>query len=402
MTRRRVLALLATAELVGMSAWFSATAVAPQLSVRWHLDPGQAGWLTTMVQLGFVVGTAGAAVLNLADIIPSRLYFAGAALLAGVVNATLMVAPSYEAALGIRFLTGMCFAGVYPPAMKMIATWYKDGRGFAIGTIVGALTIGKATPYLVHGLEGADVAPVVLATSAGALAASLLVALFYRDGPHAFERRPFSWGLVGVVARDREARLATFGYLGHMWELYAMWTWLATFLAMSWEARGAAAGGGPNVLAFFAIAAGGAGCVGGGWLADRIGRERLAAGAMAVSGACSLAVGLVYAGPAWLLAAVAVVWGIAVVADSAQFSALITELAPPHAVGTGLTLQISLGFLLTMASIQLVPHAAALLGWRWAFAVLCIGPVLGIRAMRTLMLVRARAGEPAGPRTDGR
>jgi MFS family permease len=390
MTRRRILALLATAELLGMSAWFSASALAPQLSELWHLSESEAGWLTTVVQLGFVVGTAAAAALNLADIIPSRFYFAGAAVLAGTVNAALLVAPSYPAALVLRFATGVCFAGVYPPAMKMIATWFKDGRGLAIGTIVGALTVGKATPYLVHGLREVGVAPVVVVSSGGAFAAALLVALFYRDGPHAFERRPFSWGLVGIVARSREVRLATGGYLGHMWELYAMWTWLATFLAMSFAARGQAAGGGPSVLAFIAIAAGGVGCVWGGWLADRIGREKLAARAMWVSGACALAVGACFGGPAWLLAAVAIVWGVSVVADSAQFSALVTELAPPHAVGTALTLQTSLGFLLTMASIQLVPHVAGWIGWRWAFAVLAIGPVLGIHYIGRLRRLRGR------------
>jgi len=386
MTRRgRVLALLAGAELLGMSAWFSASALGPQLRTAWSLDPAQVGWLTTAVQLGFVAGTAAAALLNLADIVPLRLYFAAAALAAAASNAALLLAGSFAPALVTRFAVGFFLAGVYPPAMKMIATWYKDGRGFAIGTIVGALTVGKATPYLVHELEHAGIAPVVLAASAASALAGLLVLAAYRDGPFAFERRPFSWRLVGTVWRERPVRLAIGGYLGHMWELYAMWTWVAAFFA----AGAGLAGRGADLAAFAAIAVGGAGCVLGGLAADRVGRERLTIWSMVVSGSCALVIGL----SAWsapLAIAIGLVWGFAVVADSAQFSALVTELAPAHAVGTALTLQTSLGFLLTMASIQLVPHLVGAVGWRWAFVALAVGPAAGIGAMRRLQALRSR------------
>ena len=266
-----------------MSAWFSASALGPQLRAAWALDPAQVGWLTTIVQLGFVAGTALAALLNLADIVPLRLYFAAAALAAALSNAALLVAGSFAPALVTRFAVGFFLAGVYPPAMKMIATWYKDGRGFAIGTIVGALTVGKATPYLVHELEHAGIAPVVLAASGAAAASALLVLVGYRDGPFAFERRPFAWDLVGAVWRERAVRLAIGGYLGHMWELYAMWTWMAAFFA----AGAHLAGRGADLAAFAAIAVGGAGCVLGGVAADRVGRERLTIWSMAVSGSCA-------------------------------------------------------------------------------------------------------------------
>jgi MFS family permease len=379
-----VLLLLSLAELLGMSAWFSASALGPQLRAAWSLDAAQVGWLTTIVQLGFVAGTAVAALLNLADIVPLRFYFGAAALAAAASNAALLVAGSYAPALVTRFGVGFFLAGVYPPAMKMIATWYQDGRGFAIGTIVGALTIGKATPYLVHELEHAGIAPVVLTASGAAAAGALLVLAAYRDGPFAFERRPFSWGLVGTVWRNRGTRLAIGGYLGHMWELYAMWTWVAAFFAAGagLSARGA------DLAGFGAIAVGGAGCVLGGLAADRVGRERLTIWAMALSGSCAVMIGVSAAAPA-LAVAVGLVWGFAVVADSAQFSALVTELAPAHAVGTALTLQTSLGFLLTMASIQLVPHLVATVGWRWAFVALAVGPALGIGAMRRLRRLRA-------------
>ena len=367
-----------------MSVWFTASALAPQLERAWSLSTSQAGWLTAAVQLGFVVGTAVAALLNLADIVPLRVYFAVAALAAALCNLALLTAGGFEGALVSRFGTGLFLAGVYPPAMKMIATWFRDGRGFAIGTIVGALTVGKAMPYLVHGLEHAGAAPVVLGSSAAAAAGGLLVLAGYRDGPHGFERRPFAWGLVAAVARHRPTRLAIGGYLGHMWELYAMWTWIAVFLAAgaSFGARAADVGG------FAAIAAGGAGCVIGGRLADRYGRERLTIWAMATSGACAAVIGAC-GGSAGLVLAVALLWGFSVVADSAQFSALVTELAPPHAVGTALTLQTSLGFLLTMGSIQLVPRLVGAVGWRWAFVALAAGPAAGIGAMRRLRRLRA-------------
>ena len=389
MKRWRILLLVACAELLGMSLWFTASAVSPHLRQIWGLDPVQTGWLTTAVQLGFVTGTAVAAVFNLADIVPARWYFAGCALLGAAANAGLVIAPGYSTALVLRFVTGAFLAGVYPPAMKMIATWFRTNRGLAIGTVVGALTVGKATPYLVRVFEGAEFRAVVLVASGGALLAAALVSAGYREGPHPFERRPFSWALAGTVLRHRETRLATVGYLGHMWELYAMWTWIPAFMAASIATS--AAGAPPwleDLLAFGAIAAGGLGCLWGGWQADRIGRERLVNLAMAASGACALAIGAFFGMSPWLLAPIAWTWGFFVVADSAQFSTLVTEVAPRHAVGTALTLQTSIGFLLTIVTIQLVPELVGLAGWRWAFPVLALGPAAGILAIRRLALVR--------------
>jgi MFS family permease len=388
--RWRMLALIALAELLGMSVWFAANAVAPQLSVKWLLSPAEAGWLSTAVQLGFVVGTALAALLNLADVMAARTYFSISAVLAAMANAGLLAAPGYRTALLSRALTGVFLAGVYPPAMKMAATWFRSRRGLAIGVVVGALTIGKAMPYLVHAWPGAGVAPVVLAASTTALLAALLIALGYRDGPAPFPRRPFDLALVGTVLRDARYRRVLGGYSGHMLELYACWIWVPSFLAASFAAHAVPAADPAAwapwvaVLSFVVIAAGAVGCVMGGELADRVGYVRLVVVAMSVSGACALLTPFVFGRSPLLLVPLLVVWSIAVIADSAQFSTLVTRVVDPHAIGTALTLQTSIGFLLTTVTVQLVPLVAGRLGWQYAFPVLALGPALGIAAIRRL------------------
>ncbi|MCC7002251.1 MAG: MFS transporter [Gemmatimonadaceae bacterium] len=384
----RLLALLALAELLGMSTWFTGVAVAPQLDARWGLSPEQVGGLSTAVQLGFVAGTALVALLNLADVIPAKRFFAAAAVAAAGANAALLTAESYEAAVASRALVGACLAGVYPPAMKMASTWFRARRGLAVGTVVGALTVGKASPYLWRLLPEATLAQVVLSASAASVVAAALVSILWRDGPFAFPSRPFAWSRIGDVVRSRNWRLATGGYLGHMAELYSYWTWIPAFVAASAVAHAgdptAASAPWVGALSFGTIAVGGLGCVWGGLVADRIGRERLVILAMAVSGLCALLIGLTYGRTPWLLAPIALAWGFFVIADSAQFSVLVTESVPAHAVGTALTLQVCLGFLLTTLTIQLVPPVVAVFGWRGAFAMLAIGPLLGIASIRRL------------------
>ena len=390
--RWRMLSLLATAELLGMSLWFAGSAVASQLAASWSLTSSETGWLTTIVQLGFVCGTATAALLNLADVLPSRWYFAVAALIGAAANAGLVISGGFAAALVLRFITGFSLAGVYPPAMKMASTWFRARRGLAIGTVVGALTVGKATPYLVHAMPNAVAATVILTASGFAIVASLVVAMWYVDGPYPFPPRQFSWSLVRTVFERREWRLATGGYLGHMFELYSFWTWIPLFIAASVAAQGMRASHRvealDSLIAFGTIAIGGVGCVWGGLVADRRGRERLVMLAMALSGSCALLIPFAFGQSLWILAPLAWAWGFFVIADSAQFSALVTESVPPHAVGTALTVQTSLGFLLTMVSIQLIPPLVAVVGWRWVFPILAIGPALGIAAIRRLVGVR--------------
>jgi MFS family permease len=390
-----MLVLLALAELLGMSLWFAGSAAAAQLREQFSLSGAEIAALTTAVQLGFVVGTASSALLNLADVVPARRLFAVAAALGAIVNAPMAFATSYPVLLTSRFAAGVCLAGVYPPALKMAATWFRARRGLAVGAIVGALTIGKAGPYLVHALPSANVAFITLLASGSALVASAIVIVGYRDGPFAFESRPFAWSLVASVVRERRWRLATGGYLGHMAELYSYWTWIPAFVAASVardpHALTAPSSPAVSVLSFGVIAVGGIGCVWGGLVADRIGRAPLVTRAMMISGVCCALVGLVFGRSLWILAPVALVWGFFIIADSAQLSVLVTESVPPHAVGTALTLQISLGFLLTIGTIQVIPPLVRLAGWPWAFALLALGPLLGILSIRRLTFGTAQS-----------
>ena len=382
--RWRALALLGAAELLGMSLWFSASAVSPALQAEWRLSGPQAGWLTLSVQLGFVAGTLLSALLNLPDVLSSRRLFAASAAAGAAANAALaLFATGYGAGIVLRFLTGLFLAGVYPPGMKIMATWFRRGRGMALGVLVGALTLGKASPYLVNAVGSADWRLNVLSVSGLALAGGLVVLLFVGEGPHGSAPAGFDFKQVARVFSNRGVRLANFGYFGHMWELYAMWTWAPVMIRASLAERGEPAAF-AEVASFLVIGAGAVGCVAAGLLADRVGRTAVTSAAMILSGACCLTVGFLFGAHPALLLLVAAVWGATVVADSAQFSACVTELGDRRYMGTALTIQTCCGFLLTTASIQLVPLLAERFGWRWAFVALAPGPAFGVASMLRL------------------
>lgn len=380
----RALVLLSIAELFGMALWFSGSAVVPALSREWNLSSGQVSWLAIAVQLGFVAGTLLSATLNLADIITTRHLFAVSALLGALTNAFFgLYVNQPETAILLRFLTGVCLAGVYPPGMKLMATWFRERRGMALGVLVGALTMGKATPYLVNALGSSNWRVNVFFVSLLAVFGGLIVLLFVSDGPHALPPATFDLTQIVKVFRNRGVRLASFGYFGHMWELYAMWIWIPVMI----RASVATQGGNPilaEIGSFLVIGAGAIGCVVAGLVADRAGRTIVTSWAMAISGSCCLLVGFLYGGSPWPLLLLAAIWGASVVADSAQFSSCVTELGDQQYIGTALTLQMCVGFLLTTISIELLPKVVDAITWRYAFMILAPGPFLGVLAMLRL------------------
>lgn len=368
-----------------MSPWFATSAVLGELRDRWSIGTQEASWLVITVQLGFVAGAAISATTGLADRIrPRRLVLLGA-FGAAAANALVVAGDSYGSALIYRSFTGAFLALVYPSAMKAMSGWFATGRGMALGTMVGALTVGSALPHLVNALGGFGWVPTLLTISALTVTGGLVVELLGLPGPHLAAPQRFDPSRIGSLVRLRGFRLATLGYFGHMWELYAMWAWIAVFAGDVIDSdRGA------SFFAFAVIGVGAAGSVHAGLVSDAQGRATAARWALSVSGAMALFVGFLVDAPLVVVVIPALIWGYAVVADSAQFSTIVSEEVPPETAGTALTVQLASGFVLSVATIFLVPWARDVASWGWAFALLAPGPALGVWAMRQLEADRSR------------
>ncbi|SMC43135.1 MFS transporter [Primorskyibacter flagellatus] len=378
------LTLAGLAVVLSLTTWFSATAVLPDLQIVLGLDASGAAWLTNAVQAGFVLGALVSSVLALSDVLPLTRLMAVASLAAAAFNAVALLDPGAGWVIAARFATGASLALVYPPSLKFIATWFRKGRGFAMGVMVGALTLGSALPHLVRGVGvGFDWQAVLVVSSLASLVAAAIFGLVLREGPDPFVRAAVDLRQIGKVIRDRPVMLANAGYFGHTWEVYAMWAWILVYIGAAQEAGLAVTNA--SILAFAAIAFGAPGSVLGGLVADRIGRCKTTAIALGLSGVSAVLIGVSFDGPVWIFTVVALFWGMTVAADSAQFSAAVTELADQNHVGAALAFQMGVGFAITIVTIWMMPLIAEALGsWRWSFLVLVPGPVLGSWAMLTL------------------
>ena len=379
-----VLVITGTALVLSLTTWYSATAIIPELTALMSLSMSQATWFTNSVQIGFVISAVIISLFSLLDVYKSSTIMAVSACVAGIANAILIFEPGVVLSLLSRLLTGMALAGIYPTVIKFIATWFKKGRGFAMGIMLSALTLGSALPHLIRAVGVQfDWKWVISMSSLACLLAATLFAFVLHDGPHQFSKTKADVYQFGRIIRDRPVMLANIGYFGHMWELYAMWGWFFAY-AIAAKSTGLALEN-AALLTFLVIAAGAPGCVFGGWLADQLGRCRATAMLMIVSGISALLIGLFFNGPSWLFIAIALIWGFTAVADSAQFSAAVTELSDQTMVGSTLAFQMGIGFAITIFVIWLLPIIAENTGsWRWCFVILAPGPFLGASSMLLL------------------
>ncbi|MBP2372888.1 MFS transporter [Paeniglutamicibacter psychrophenolicus] len=389
-TRQRTTTALV--QVLGLAVWFSATAVGPSLQREWALEDASLVWITTSVQLGFVVGAVGSAFLNLADRFPAQYVLATSAACASACTLAFAIAAnSLGPAILFRFLTGLFLAGIYPVGMKLIASWsLPAGRGKAFGILIGALTIGSTVPHLIGGIGILPWRQVMGVAAGLALLAATISALFLRVGPYVQREKPkVDPRHVLALFRQQRPRLANVGYFGHMWELYALWAWLPIFILNSRQSREPGEVLGVGIVVFATMGVGGViGSMLGGWAADKWGRPQSAAVALAISGSCCLASPIMFRAPDPLLFTFLLLWGASVIADSGVFSTSLSESVDRRLIGTALTTQTAVGFLITVGSIQLVPLFAGIVGWQYAFVVLLPGPVLGVLTMHTLATLK--------------
>lgn len=386
-SKKWVLLTLSVSQLLALTLWFSANAVIPQLEALWDLSSFHVSLLSIFVILGFVTGSLVSAIFNIPDVFKTKNVFAASAFLGAMAN---LIPALYEGTftgmLLFRFLTGFFLAGVYPTGMKLASTWFKDHRGFAISAIVASLTLGSGLPFLMNLVGLPDWRLMLVFSSFMAFIGGALVYVLIEEGPYSGGPLEFSLSNIKTVIANKGVRLADYGYFGHMWELCAMWAWMPIFLRESYLASNP----GSDATLFFSLGTflvfltGAISTLMGGLIADRYGKIEFNIATLAISGACSLTIGFFFGRDPLLVLIVALIWGAAVIADSPQYSALVTELSDARYMGTALTLQTAVGFLIAVVSIRLIPLAVDSLGWNYAFTILALGPIFGIASMLKL------------------
>ncbi|GMH40440.1 hypothetical protein BSKO_08344 [Bryopsis sp. KO-2023] len=402
-TRWWHLGVLLVGMLLSMSTWFSASAVLPKLKETYDIGETTGSFLTIAVQIGFVVGSFFSAVTNLPDVLTPKVMMLLGATGACVANALLVIEGlPFAGAIAARGATGAFLAGVYPSGMKAASTWFKRGRGLAMGLLVGALSAGSALPFMLKALGTDSHKVVILGTSSATLTGGLFVMALFQNGPFALKSVVFDARALPRLMKDKATGLAVLGYFGHMWELYAMWAWYSSFSedllskvhnkGTVSEIRSEAAW-----LTFAVLGTGFFGCAFGGYISDRWGRTKWSALCMLISGTCSIVVGPSRSGPLGVTVLISLIWGFFVVADSAQFSAMVTEVCEQRYIGTALTAQLASGFSLTVLTIFLIPYLLDEgVTYRWVFGILAFGPFLGVLAMFLLYHSAARSKIASG------
>ena len=386
MGKTRNIGLLALVQVLAMSLWFVSAAILPGMVAEAGLSAGRGAALSSAVQIGFVIGALCLAFSGAADRYDPRVVLGLSALAATIFNLLLLVTPiGGGAQIALRAATGAALAGVYPVGMKIAVGWSTRSRGLLVGFLVGAVSVGSAMPYLLAYVAPQDWRSTVVMASVFAGAAAVIIG-FVRLGPEHKRAPDFRPSYLRLAWSDLKVRYAYIGYLGHMWELYAFWAWIAAALTVAFSQElGPRAPPTANAVTFAAIVLGGLMCAPAGWVADRVGKARVAAAAMAISAAAAIGSAAAFHGPVWLIVLLVLIWGAAVIPDSAQFSALVADAAPPEAAGSLMAFQTALGFALTAVTVQAVPFVVAMLGWPATLMIMALGPAVGIRAMLRLM-----------------
>ena len=387
----RILPVIIASQFAGTSLWFAGNAVLADLQRQWGLLPAALGYTTAAVQLGFIVGTLAFAFFAVSDSVSPRIVFFVCSLAGALANlGVYALADGLPSLAAFRFATGFFLAGIYPVGMKIASGWYRADLGNALGFLVGALVVGTAFPHLLKGLGQAfPWEAVMVAVSAVAALGGLAMLVAVPDGPHLGTGTKFDPRALAVIFRSPRFRASAGGYFGHMWELYAFWAFVPFVLTAHFAARG---GSVPNVplRAFAVIAAGFLGCAGGGLVSLRVGSARVAFAQLAASGLCCAFSPFAFHAPSAVFLAFLLFWGIVVVGDSPQFSALNAQYAPRELVGSALTITNSIGFAITIVSIQLLNWLAATTGASLLFLALAPGPALGLVALAPLVRGRSQ------------